>query len=217
MGWEIRRGSIGYLQKSKRFSLEFHLKIRHIYWESMSFHHSAQGGGKGRVHEEKVYWDFFCFRACVLRGVPDRAPTRRRRHRRGQNLRRLDRRCTPRHQYPDHHQYTYNNRHKRIDGNSARNRYTYPRGDCRGMGRRSPWNVRHDVLKIHPKSESMSVPENLGTDAEGLIVRWNCPTASLIFKRRWGDDGIYCYRVQEIQLHKQSQPTFNSFQPSLRT
>ncbi|MEJ2353213.1 MAG: hypothetical protein P8Y03_25780 [Anaerolineales bacterium] len=59
-----------------------------------------------------------------------------------------------------------------------------------------------DVLKIHPKSESMSVPENLGTDAEGLIVRWNYPTASLIFKRRWGDDGIYCYRVQEIQLHK---------------
>jgi hypothetical protein len=58
-----------------------------------------------------------------------------------------------------------------------------------------------DVLNIHPKSESVSDPENLGTDSEGLIVRWNYSSASLIFKIRTGEDGISCYRVQEIQLH----------------
>jgi hypothetical protein len=59
-----------------------------------------------------------------------------------------------------------------------------------------------DVLKIHPKSEATGEAEVLGTDDEGLIVKWNYPNASLILKRRWGEDGIYCYRVQEIQLHR---------------
>jgi hypothetical protein len=63
-------GEYWLLQKIKQFSLEFHLKIRYIYWESMSFHHSAQGGGKGRVHEEKMYWVYFCLHACSLRRVP---------------------------------------------------------------------------------------------------------------------------------------------------
>jgi hypothetical protein len=59
-----------------------------------------------------------------------------------------------------------------------------------------------DVLKIHPKSEATGEAEVLGTDDEGLIVRWNYPNASLVLKRRWGEDGVYCYRIQEIQLHR---------------
>jgi hypothetical protein len=59
-----------------------------------------------------------------------------------------------------------------------------------------------DVLEIHPKSETVGEPEVLGTDAEGLIVSWNYTSASLILNRRWGEDGIYCYRVQEIRLHR---------------
>ena len=57
-----------------------------------------------------------------------------------------------------------------------------------------------DVLIIHPKSESIGEPEVLGTDSDGLIVKWTYSSAYLIFARRQGQDGITCYRVQEIYL-----------------
>lgn len=59
-----------------------------------------------------------------------------------------------------------------------------------------------EVLKIHPKSDTIGEPENLGTDANGLVVKWNYSEASLIFAKRQGQYGITCYRVQEIQLKK---------------
>jgi hypothetical protein len=58
------------------------------------------------------------------------------------------------------------------------------------------------VLFLHPESEFTKPPEFLGQDSEGFIVKWTYPEASLILARRWGNDEIYCYRVQEIQLTK---------------
>jgi hypothetical protein len=62
-----------------------------------------------------------------------------------------------------------------------------------------------DVLKIHPKSETTEEPVQLGTDSEGLVVRWSYPGAYLIFAIREGEgtDSLglsKCYRVIEIQL-----------------
>lgn len=58
------------------------------------------------------------------------------------------------------------------------------------------------VLFLHPESEFIKPPEFLGQDSEGFILKWTYPEASLILARRWGNDEIYCYRVQEIQLTK---------------
>jgi ribosomal protein L37E len=58
------------------------------------------------------------------------------------------------------------------------------------------------VLFLHPESEFTKPPEFLGQDSEGFILKWTYPEASLILARRWGNDEIYCYRVQEIQLTK---------------
>jgi hypothetical protein len=56
-----------------------------------------------------------------------------------------------------------------------------------------------NVLKIHPKSDLTEDPVQLGQDSEGLVVRWSYPGAYLIISR-WERDGVYCYRVREIQL-----------------
>jgi len=62
-----------------------------------------------------------------------------------------------------------------------------------------------DVLKLHPKSETTEEPVVIGSDPEGLIVRWSYPDAHLILARRDGEgtDSLgfsVCYRVIEIQL-----------------
>jgi hypothetical protein len=64
-----------------------------------------------------------------------------------------------------------------------------------------------DVLRIHPKEEMSEETEVLGSDSEGLIVRWTYPGAYLTFAIRDGEcsEGVYssschCYRVIEIQL-----------------
>jgi hypothetical protein len=64
-----------------------------------------------------------------------------------------------------------------------------------------------DVLRIHPKDEMTEESEVLGTDSEGLVVRWTYPGAYLTFAIREGEcpEGVdslscHCYRVIEIQL-----------------
>jgi hypothetical protein len=62
-----------------------------------------------------------------------------------------------------------------------------------------------DVLKIHPKKETESESEVLGSDSEGLIVKWTYHGAYLILARREGKgtDSLgfsKCYRVAEIYL-----------------
>lgn len=56
-----------------------------------------------------------------------------------------------------------------------------------------------DVLKIHPKSETIAEPEQIGADSEGLIVKWFYPGVDLVFARR-EIGGIYGYRVVEIRI-----------------
>lgn len=64
-----------------------------------------------------------------------------------------------------------------------------------------------DVLLIHPSDEATSPPEQIGSDSDGLIVRWSYPGAYLIIARREGScpsnaggTDCYCYRVIEIIL-----------------
>jgi hypothetical protein len=63
-----------------------------------------------------------------------------------------------------------------------------------------------DVLRIHPNDDSLSPPEILGTDENGLIVQWSYPGANLILAIRRGTcpkgvdlDSCSCYRVIEIR------------------
>jgi len=64
-----------------------------------------------------------------------------------------------------------------------------------------------DVLRLHPREEMTGEPEQIGSDSEGLVVRWAYPSAYLTFARRYGEcpEGVagsecYCYRVVEIEL-----------------
>lgn len=57
-----------------------------------------------------------------------------------------------------------------------------------------------DVIKIHPASERLDAPVNLGTspiDSESLIVKWSYPGIDLIMVD-WQRDGVKRYRVRLV-------------------
>ena len=62
-----------------------------------------------------------------------------------------------------------------------------------------------DVLLKHPIEETTADPEQIGSDADGLIVRWSYPGAYLILARRDGScssnvGGVNCYSYRVIEI-----------------
>lgn len=55
------------------------------------------------------------------------------------------------------------------------------------------------VLVLHPNTESIKPPEQVGQDSEGFLVKWFYAGVELLFGRRT-EAGVTCYRVLEIIL-----------------